>query len=79
MVSTDFSKTAVESTVSQNRILLVDDNVTNLKVLSDAIRGQGWTTLVATDGESALEQIEYSPPNLILLDVMMTGIDGLLI
>ncbi len=58
------------------RILLVDDNPTNLKVLSEALRGQGWTTLVADDGESALEQIEYAPPHLILLDVMMPGIDG---
>ncbi|AFY40668.1 response regulator receiver sensor signal transduction histidine kinase [[Leptolyngbya] sp. PCC 7376] len=76
MVSTDLSKTSVESTASHNRILLVDDNATNLKVLTEAIRGQGWTTLVATDGESALEQIEYAQPNLILLDVMMPGIDG---
>ncbi len=58
------------------RILIVDDNPTNLKVLSDALRDQGWITLVATDGESALEQIEYALPDLILLDVMMPGIDG---
>ncbi len=60
----------------ETRILLVDDNPTNLKVLSDALRDQGWTTLVATDGESAIEQVEYAPPSLILLDVMMPGIDG---
>jgi signal transduction histidine kinase len=62
--------------LSSNRILLVDDNATNLKVLSEALRGQGWTTLVADDGESALEQVEYALPHLILLDVMMPGIDG---
>ncbi len=61
---------------SSTRILLVDDNATNLKVLSEALRGQGWTTLVADDGESALEQVEYALPDLILLDVMMPGIDG---
>jgi signal transduction histidine kinase len=60
----------------ETRILLVDDNPTNLKVLSDALRNQGWTTLVATDGESAIEQVEYALPSLILLDVMMPGIDG---
>jgi signal transduction histidine kinase len=60
----------------ETRILLVDDNPTNLKVLSDALRDQGWTTLVATDGESAIEQVEYAAPSLILLDVMMPGIDG---
>jgi len=59
-----------------SQILLVDDNPTNLKVLSEAIRSQGWTTLIATDGESAIEQAEYARPDLILLDVMMPGIDG---
>jgi signal transduction histidine kinase len=57
-------------------ILLVDDNPTNLKVLAEAIQGQGWKTLMATDGESAIEQAEYVFPDLILLDVMMPGIDG---
>lgn len=58
------------------RILLVDDNPTNLKVLSEALRREDWTTLVATDGESAIQQICYAQPDLILLDVMMPGIDG---
>lgn len=57
-------------------ILLVDDNATNLKVLSGAILGCGWKALMATDGESAIEQAEYANPDLILLDVMMPGIDG---
>ncbi|MEO0685423.1 MAG: response regulator [Cyanobacteria bacterium J06649_11] len=57
-------------------ILLVDDNPTNLKVLFEAIGGYGWKTLMATDGESAIEQAEYAKPDLILLDVMMPGIDG---
>lgn len=59
-----------------NHILLVDDNPTNLKVLSEALQGQGWKTLMATDGEAAIEQAEYARPALILLDVMMPGIDG---
>jgi signal transduction histidine kinase len=57
-------------------ILLVDDNPNNLKVLSEAIQRCGWKTLMATDGESAIEQTEYAIPDLILLDVMMPGIDG---
>ncbi|BCL37720.1 sensor histidine kinase [Nostoc sp. MS1] len=57
-------------------ILLVDDNPNNLKVLSEAIQGYGWKALMATDGESAIEQTEYAIPDLILLDVMMPGIDG---
>ena len=58
------------------RILLVDDTPTNLAVLSEAIQHHGWTTLFATDGETAIEQVEYAHPDLILLDVMMPGIDG---
>ncbi len=57
-------------------ILLVDDNPNNLKVLSEAIQGYGWKALMATDGESAIEQAEYACPDLIILDVMMPGIDG---
>ena len=58
------------------RILLVDDTPTNLAVLSESIQDQGWVTLFATDGETAIEQAEYARPDLILLDVMMPGIDG---
>jgi signal transduction histidine kinase len=57
-------------------ILLVDDNPNNLKVLSEAIQSNGWKALMATDGESAIEQAEYANPDLIILDVMMPGIDG---
>ncbi|MEG3921533.1 response regulator [Microcoleus sp. T3_A4] len=57
-------------------ILIVDDNPSNLDVLSEALAGSGWEILVATDGETAIEQAEYSQPDLILLDVMMPGIDG---
>lgn len=57
-------------------ILIVDDNPSNLDVLSEALTGSGWEILVATDGETAIEQAEYSQPDLILLDVMMPGIDG---
>ena len=57
-------------------ILIVDDNPSNLDVLSKALARSGWEILVATDGETAIEQAEYSQPDLILLDVMMPGIDG---
>ncbi|RCJ17596.1 hybrid sensor histidine kinase/response regulator [Nostoc minutum NIES-26] len=57
-------------------ILIVDDNKTNLQLISTAIANSRWEILVATDGESALEQAAYAQPHLILLDVMMPGIDG---
>ncbi|MEC4817624.1 MAG: response regulator, partial [Scytonema sp. PMC 1069.18] len=57
-------------------ILAVDDNPTNLSVLCNAVANLDWEILVATDGESAIEQAEYAHPDLILLDVMMPGMDG---
>ncbi|WP_103668580.1 hybrid sensor histidine kinase/response regulator [Pseudanabaena sp. BC1403] len=57
-------------------VLVVDDNPTNLSVLVNLLRDVGLRVLVATDGESAIEQTEYVKPDLILLDVMMPGIDG---
>ncbi|ELS33360.1 MULTISPECIES: hybrid sensor histidine kinase/response regulator [Pseudanabaena] len=57
-------------------ILVVDDNPTNLEVLSATLENHGFTVSVAIDGENALSQAEYLNPDLILLDVMMPGIDG---
>lgn len=57
-------------------ILIVDDNPTNLEVVVNSLREQGFNTLIATDGEIALERAEYVRPDLILLDVIMPGIDG---
>ncbi|MEM1170003.1 MAG: response regulator [Cyanobacteria bacterium P01_H01_bin.35] len=57
-------------------ILIVDDNPTNLSVLSEALRGAGFRSRVAMDGESALTLVERNQPELILLDVQMPGIDG---
>ncbi|MEL6469402.1 MAG: response regulator [Cyanobacteria bacterium J06623_4] len=57
-------------------ILIVDDNPTNLEVLSESLIQEGFQVAVAIDGEGALEQVTYHPPELILLDVMMPGIDG---
>jgi two-component system, sensor histidine kinase and response regulator len=65
---------AVEAT--ENIILLVDDNPTNLGVLFDSLGDSGFKMLVAQDGESAIAQVNYIKPDIILLDVMMPGIDG---
>ena len=58
------------------RILLVDDNVTNLHVLFEALSPEGYELLVAQTGEEALESVAQAQPDLILLDVKMPGIDG---
>ncbi|NMG07445.1 response regulator [Brasilonema sp. UFV-L1] len=57
-------------------ILIVDDTPTNLEVLFDFLAASGFSVLVAEDGESALARSEYAPPDLILLDILMPGMDG---
>ncbi len=55
---------------------MVDDTPTNLSVLSDLLSARGFKISVAEDGESALEQLQYIQPDLILLDVLMPHLDG---
>ena len=61
---------------SKGVIVIVDDKPTNLGVLFDFLTDSGFKVLVAQDGESAIQKVEYAHPDLILLDVMMPGIDG---
>lgn len=65
-----------ESLSSNGIVMIIDDTPENLALLSDALSESGYRVLVATDGESALEQIAYLKPDIILLDVLMPGIDG---
>ena len=63
-------------TVKQKLILIVDDNPTNIQVLSDLLKEYGFKVLVAKDGETCIHRLEKIRPDLILLDVLMPGIDG---
>ncbi len=56
--------------------LIVDDVPENLALLSDALSEAGYTVLVATDGQSALERLTMVVPDIILLDAVMPGMDG---
>ncbi len=60
----------------QGAILVVDDNANNLQVLFDFLTQYGFKVLVARTGQSAIQKVEYSPPDIILLDVLMPGMDG---
>ncbi|HEY9750286.1 MAG TPA: response regulator [Allocoleopsis sp.] len=57
-------------------ILIVDDNSTNLSVLSQALKQVGLKVRVAMDGVSAINIAQQRSPELILLDIQMPGIDG---
>jgi two-component system cell cycle response regulator len=58
------------------RILVVDDLVPNVKLLSAKLQAEYFDVMTAASGPEALEKIAHSPPDLILLDVMMPGMDG---
>ena len=61
--------------LSDCHVLVVDDTETNVDILVDTL-GDDYEVSVAMDGESALENATAHPPDLVLLDIMMPGIDG---
>jgi two-component system cell cycle response regulator len=58
------------------RILVVDDNQDNVEIIATRLRFRGYEIQEASDGHRALAMIRRSPPDLILLDVMLPDIDG---
>ncbi|MBF0526175.1 MAG: response regulator [Deltaproteobacteria bacterium] len=61
--------------LSKCSVLVVDDTETNVDILVD-ILGDDYEVRVAMDGPGALETVAMAPPDLILLDIMMPGMDG---
>jgi CheY-like chemotaxis protein len=57
-------------------VLIVDDTPENLRVLGEMLEAEGYEVKVATDGPHALEIVESSKVDLILLDIRMPGMDG---
>ena len=57
-------------------ILIVDDEPTNVDMLTQELDEEGYTLLTASDGEEALIKVHEHQPDLILLDVMMPKVDG---
>jgi signal transduction histidine kinase/DNA-binding response OmpR family regulator len=57
-------------------ILIVDDTVTNLRLLSAMLTSNGYQVREALDGPSALVEVRQKPPDMILLDIRMPGMDG---
>jgi len=70
------ASTALGDRHGSDVVLIVDDVPDNLAVLHDALDEAGYTVLVATNGESALQRARQSRPDVILLDALMPGMDG---
>jgi len=57
-------------------VLVVDDEEKNRRIIKDLLEATGHRVLEAEDGEQALRIVAQSPPDVVLLDIMMPGIDG---
>jgi diguanylate cyclase (GGDEF)-like protein len=67
---------ASDSRAPLGRILVVDDNQDNVEIIATRLRFRGYEMEEASDGKRALALVQESPPDLILLDVMLPDIDG---
>ncbi len=65
------------SPLSGRKILVVDDDRLNVRILGSILKAEGYTVIAAESGEAALEHYRTFRPHLVLLDVVMPGIDGL--
>jgi putative two-component system response regulator len=60
----------------KQKILIVDDNATNVELLCAHLKPYNYTLQLAYDGDEALKKIEQDPPDLVLLDLMMPRVSG---
>jgi two-component system cell cycle response regulator DivK len=62
--------------VTSRRILVVEDNPLNLKLVRDVLRFAGHVVMEAHSGEEGLSVLHEVPPDLVLMDLQLPGIDG---
>ena len=61
----------------QARILVVDDEARNVKLMEAILAPRGYTVVQAYNGEEALQQVQWQRPDLILLDVLRLTTEGM--
>jgi two-component system cell cycle response regulator DivK len=61
---------------ARRRILVVDDQEDNRRILRDLLTAAGFDVIEAADGEGAVAQAVADTPDLILMDIQLPGIDG---
>ena len=59
------------------KVLIVDDNPTNLKLVTFLVKAAGYDVDTAQDADTAMAAIQANPPKLILMDLQLPGVDGL--
>lgn len=60
----------------RKKILVVDDEEQNVKLLSSLLRAEGYETETASNGREAVQKVKVVSPDLVLLDIMMPDMDG---
>jgi len=58
------------------KIMVVDDELLNRKLIQAMLKPQGYEVILAVDGADCLEKIEADPPDLVLMDIMMPNMNG---
>ena len=71
------SENSVEATRPRRRVLVVDDEASVREVLAQYLQLEGYQALTAADGAEALRLAADQPPDLVVLDLMLPGVDGL--
>jgi len=61
----------------KEKILIVEDNPQNMRLIKMVLRDKGYTLLEATDGEEALDVALREPPDLIIMDIQLPKLSGL--
>ena len=57
-------------------VLVVDDDIINLKIITEFLDQSNFEILTARNGEGAIRQADFACPDIILLDIMMPELDG---
>ncbi len=58
------------------KVLIVDDETVLRGIVGEALRDEGYATILAANGHEALDLLAAEHPDLVLMDVMMPGLDG---
>jgi len=66
----------ITSESKKSIVLIIDDNIANIRVIASHLNDNDIETVIARDGEAGLERASFSRPDIILLDVLMPGMDG---
>jgi CheY-like chemotaxis protein len=63
--------------MTPRRILVVEDNPLNLKLVRDVLQFAGYLVVAAQSGEEGLRVVQTDPPDLVLMDLQLPGMDGI--